>query len=48
MRERLEALRDGWTTPHVFPWDELIEIIVGLDARVTALEPKPKAEATPK
>ncbi len=47
MRKRLEAMRDGWTTPNVFPWDELISIICELNQRVVKLEGHAKDSGKP-
>ena len=38
MRELLQTLKAEWTTPNAFPWDQLTEILCGLDDRLTALE----------
>jgi len=48
MRKRLEALRDGWTTPNVFPWDELTDIICELESRIAALESSAPAKTPAK
>jgi hypothetical protein len=37
MREKMRQLKEGWTSPNAFPWDELTEIICGLDDQLAAM-----------